>query len=74
MHAIHNARTRLLATLLNMLAGTSFTVGIAAPIAAGIFYGQGISLHAVLIGAIVWAVPVVVLHGIAQIVLGGLRQ
>jgi hypothetical protein len=34
---IHNARIQLLATLLNTMAGTSFTVGIAAPIAAGIF-------------------------------------
>jgi len=74
MHVIHNARIQLLAILLNTLAGTSFTVGIAAPIAAGIFYGQGIPVHAVITGAIVWAVPVVVLHGIAQIVLGGLRQ
>jgi hypothetical protein len=41
MHAIHNARIQLLATLLNTLAGTSFTVGIAAPIAAGV----GVSRH-----------------------------
>jgi hypothetical protein len=34
MHtAVHNARIQLLATLLNTMAGT-FTVGIAAPIAA----------------------------------------
>ena len=74
MHAIRNARIQLLATLLNTMAGTSFTVGIAAPIAAGIFYGQGVSVRAVVTGAIVWAVPLVVLHGIAQLVLGGLRQ
>jgi hypothetical protein len=42
MHTVHNARIQLLATLLNTMAGTSFTVGIAAPIAAGIFYGQAI--------------------------------
>ena len=53
---LHNARIQLLATLLNTMAGTSFTVGIAAPIAAGIFYGQAIPAHAVMIGAIVWAV------------------
>jgi len=41
MHTVHNARIQLLATLLNTMAGT-FTVGIAAPIAAGIFYGQAI--------------------------------
>ena len=73
MHTVHNARIQLLATLLNTMAGTSFTVGVAAPIAAGIFYGQGISVHAVVVGAIVWMVPVVVLHGLAQLVLRGLR-
>ena len=73
MHAIHNARIQLLATLLNTMAGTSFTVGIAAPIAAGVFYGQAIPAHAVMIGAIVWAVPVVCLHVLAQIVLRWLR-
>ena len=37
MHTVHNARIQLLATLLNTMAGTSFTVGVvAAPIAAGI--------------------------------------
>jgi hypothetical protein len=41
MHTVHNARIQLLATLLNTMAGT-FTVGIAAPIAAGIFHGQAI--------------------------------
>jgi hypothetical protein len=73
MHTIHNARIQLLATVLNTMAATSFTVGIAAPIAAGVFYGQGIPLHAVVIGAVVWAVPLVFLHGLAQLVLGGLR-
>jgi hypothetical protein len=35
-----NAHFQLLATLLNTMANASFTVGIAAPIAAGLFYGQ----------------------------------
>jgi hypothetical protein len=56
------------------MAVSSFTVGIAAPIAAGVFYRQGIPVHAVVTGAIVWAVPVVILHALAQVVLGGLRQ
>jgi len=64
----------LLATLINTMAGICFTVGIAAPIAAGVLYGQGISMHAVRIGAIVWAVPVVGLHIVAQLVLGEPRQ
>ena len=44
MHAIHNARIQLLATLLNTMAGTCFTVGIAAPIAAVFFYGAARAL------------------------------
>jgi hypothetical protein len=66
-------RIKLLAGLLNAMAGTSFTVGIAAPIAAGIFYGQNIPVHAIVIGAIIWATPLVVLHCAAQLVLGRLR-
>ena len=34
MHTIHNARIQLLSTLLNTMAGASFAVGVAAPIAA----------------------------------------
>jgi hypothetical protein len=68
-----NAHFQLLATLLNTMANASFTVGIAAPIAAGVFYGQSIPVHAVETGAIVWALPVVFLHVLAQIVLRGLR-
>jgi hypothetical protein len=37
-NAVHNARIQLLATLLNTMAGSSFTVGIAAPLAAMFFY------------------------------------
>ena len=70
---IRNARLQLLATLLNTMAATSFTVGIAAPVAA-VFYGQNVPVRAVAIGVILWAVPVVFLHVIAQLVLGGLRQ
>ena len=68
-----NAHFQLLATLLNTMANASFTVGIAAPIAAGVFYGQSIPVHAVETGAIVQALPVVFLHVLAQIVLRGLR-
>jgi hypothetical protein len=35
---VHNARVQLLANLLNTMAGSSFTVGVAAPIAATFFY------------------------------------
>jgi hypothetical protein len=37
MHTVHNARVQLIATLLNTMAGSSFTVGVVAPIAAAIF-------------------------------------
>jgi hypothetical protein len=73
MRAIHNARILLLATLLSTMASASFAAGTAAPIGAGIFYGQGIPVHAIVIGAMVCAVPLVGLHGLAQLVLGGIR-
>jgi hypothetical protein len=72
---VRNERLKLLASLLNTMAGTSVAVGVAAPIAAAFFYGGGIapSVHAVEIGVIVWAATALVLHGAAQVVLGGLR-
>ena len=75
MHTVHNARVTLLANLLNTMAGSSFTVGVAAPIAAAFFYNPaGLRLIAVFIGASVWIVIAIVLHLLAQRVLGGLRQ
>jgi hypothetical protein len=74
MHTVHNARVQLLANLLNTMAGTSFAVGVAAPIAAGVFYGgAGIPVHSVAIGAIIWLGVCGGLHGFAQAVLGRLR-
>lgn len=75
MHAIHNARVNLLANLLNTMAGSSFTVGVAAPIAAAFFYNPaGLRLIVVLFGACVWITVAIVLHLLAQHVLGKLRQ
>ena len=55
MHAVHNARIQLLATLLNTMAGTCFTVGIAAPIAAVFFYdAASLPLRAVVAGVLFW--------------------
>jgi hypothetical protein len=71
MHAIHNARIQLLATLLNTMA---FHDRSRSPDRRRHLLRPGYSRDAVVTGAIVWAVPVVVLHGIAQLVLGGLRQ
>jgi hypothetical protein len=74
MHAVHNARIQLLATLLNTMAGTCFTVGIAAPIAAVFFYGAAsVPLRAVMSGVLFWLLIAATLHGVAQRVLGGLR-
>jgi hypothetical protein len=39
MDLIHNERVKLLANLLNAMAGSSFAVGVAAPAAAAFFMG-----------------------------------
>ena len=74
---IHNERVKLLAALLNTMAGSSFTVGVAAPVAAAFFYSAGpanLRLPAVVAGATAWLVIASVLHIAAQRVLGGLRE
>ncbi len=74
MNLIHNERVRLLANLLNAMAGSSFAVGVAAPLAAAFFYGAAsIPVHSVSIGTIVWLGAAGVLHAAAQMTLGGLR-
>ncbi len=75
MHTIHNARVTLLANLLNTMAGSSFTVGVAAPVAATFFYNPaGLSLTSVAVGAAAWITIATVLHLTAQRFLGGLRS
>lgn len=69
----HNERIKLLAALLNTLAGGSFAIGVAAPVAASIFYGQTFPVHAVAAGAVFWGTVTIILHGVGQFVLGGLR-
>jgi hypothetical protein len=66
-------RYRLLATLLNNMANACFTVGIAAPVAAGVFYGQNISLDAIRHGIIFWGAAWAVLHVCGQLALWGVR-
>jgi len=71
---VHNERVKLSANLLNAMAGSSFAVGVAAPLAAVFFYGTAaIPVHSVAIGAIIWLCAAAVLHAISQIILGGLR-
>jgi hypothetical protein len=75
MDVIHNERVKLLANLLNAMAGSSFAIGVAAPAAAAFFYGTAsITVHSVVIGAIIWIGAAAVLHTIAQVMLGGLRS
>jgi hypothetical protein len=75
LHTIHNARVTLFANLLNTMAGSSFTVGVAAPIAAAFFYNPaGLTRTAVFGGAAIWLFVTVALHIAAQRVLGGLRE
>jgi hypothetical protein len=73
MNAVHNARITLLANLLNAMAGSSFTVGVAAPIAAAIFYKPaGLSVEWLGIGVTIWICVALGLHIGAQQVLGRL--
>jgi hypothetical protein len=63
MNAIHNARVQLLATLLNTMAGSSFTVGVAAPIAASIFYGTtALPIGLIAVGVSIWLTIALMLH------------
>ncbi len=74
MDAIHNARLQLLANLLNTMAGSSFTIGVAAPIAASFFYGGGtLTLVVLILGVCFWIGIGSMLHVGAQYLLGGLR-
>ena len=73
---IHNEQVRLRATLFNAAAGSCLTVGVAAPIAAGVFYGVGptVSLRAIVTGAIFWLIAAGALHRLAQRAVKGLRE
>jgi len=68
-----NERFKLLAGLLNTLAGGSFAVGVAAPIAASLFFGQTFPANAVHAAAAFWGAVTVILHVVGQFVLGGHR-
>jgi hypothetical protein len=71
----HNERIKLRAALFNTAAGSCFTVGVAAPVAAGVFYGAGnISLRAILAGVIFWLLAAYALHRLAWRALGGLKD
>jgi VIT1/CCC1 family predicted Fe2+/Mn2+ transporter len=59
---VHNERIKLISALFNTMANTSFTVGVAAPIATAVFYKQSI-----------WTLVAGLLHLLTQAILGRLR-
>ncbi len=68
-------RVKLFATLLNTMAGSSFTLGVIAPIAAAFFYQTpNLPVLKVLLGSVIWTTVVMLLHLFAQAMLGSLRQ
>jgi hypothetical protein len=74
---IHNERTKLLATALNSAAGSSFAVGVLAPIAAAFYSVSGtssIGLGTIIIGVVIWLFTAAALHLAARRVLGGLKE
>ncbi|MGC1861896.1 MAG: hypothetical protein WA733_12430 [Methylocystis sp.] len=77
MSLIHNERTKLLATALNTAAGSSFAVGVLAPIAAA-FYNvsgtSGVALWTIIIGVVIWFFTAAALHLAARHILGGLKE
>jgi hypothetical protein len=57
------------------MAGSSFTVGVAAPTAAAVFYNPArLRISFLVVGATAWAVIAALLHLAAQKVLKGLRE
>jgi phage shock protein PspC (stress-responsive transcriptional regulator) len=74
-NTVHNERVKLLATVLNAMAGSCFTVGVAAPIAATFFYNPTrVRLATVVVGIIFWLVATAMLHLGAYQVLGRLSD
>jgi hypothetical protein len=71
---ILNEQTKLPANLLNTAAGSSFTVGVAAPIAAMFFYNPvNIRFAPAVIGIIIWINIASFFHLAARYILGGLK-
>ncbi|ATQ67362.1 MULTISPECIES: hypothetical protein [Methylosinus] len=77
MSLVHNERVKLLAAALNTAAGSSFTVGVLAPVAAA-FYNvnaaSGVPLPTIVAGAAIWLFAAAALHLAARRVLGGLKE
>jgi len=72
---VHNEQVKLFATLLNTVAAGSATVGVLAPFSAMIFSGIGVTVSQR--GAVYvtfWLTLCAFLHGMARLVLKGLRE
>lgn len=71
-------KTKLLATLLNTCAGTSFSVGVVAPIVAVLLNigdaGVKIPISALFINSIFWISAAIVLHLCGRKILDGLSD
>ena len=67
-----NERVKLLANLFQSIATTSLGVGLLAPLAASLYAAQSFSVPWT--GAILWTAWTALLHGMAQLVLGRLRD
>ncbi len=77
MHIIHNERIKLLAALLNTMAGSSFAIGVLTPIAAVFFYRAApadLRLGSIAVGIVFWIASAAVLHIAGWVVIGGLRE
>lgn len=71
MHIVHNERLKLRAALLNTAAGSSFTVGVLAPIAAAYYSAASTpELWTIILGVVMWLLTAVVLHLSADYILG----
>lgn len=71
-----NERRKLMASLLNTLAGAAVTVGVLAPI-AGMLYGvtvPAMSAVGLVVALAVWLVAGLILHVIARVVLGRIEE
>lgn len=75
MRVVHNERQKLRAALLNTVAGSSFAVGVLAPIAAAYYSAASTpELWTIVLRVVMWLLTAVVLHPSADYILGALRE
>lgn len=78
MSLVVNERIKLLANALDRAATACFTVGIATPLAGYAYnvggFGGTLTIATVLLAVSAWFAAILVLHLVAQTLLGGLRS